>query len=149
MGLFSAIDGFTIVPMNSTKRNRLSRWNQTNVICHCCGKRTTDMSGEGTELCGVCFDSAGMENQHSDTNGEHYGEKPTDCPYCLGLQCMHEAKAARKAKTIIDAINQPENAAKLNQAIKEVVAEAAAKMALDASGRRHGAGGRFVKKVAK
>lgn len=145
MGLFSAIDGSTILGMN-TKRNRLSRWNQTNVICHCCGKRTTDQSGEGTDLCGVCFESAGMENQHMDTNGEHYGEKPSDCPYCLGLQCMHEkAKKVRKP-SLIDAINQPENAAKLNQAINEVVASATAKLALDASGRRHGAGGRFVKK---
>jgi|SRR5579859_371777 len=134
------------------KRNRYSRWNQ-NRVCHCCKKLTTDMAGEGTELCTVCYESAGMENQHVDTNGEHYGEKPTDCPYCLGLQCMHEqvkVKRVRKARkpTLIDAINA--NPEPLNQAIKELVAEVIAKaQPLDASGRAHGVGGRFVKKVAR
>src|SRR6266566_876822 len=120
------------------KRAKFNRFNQPSIICHCCGKRTTEMTGEGTDLCGVCYQSAGIENEHSDTNGEHYGQKPTNCATCLGLSCMHEAKATKKGKAIIAAISEPENAAKLNQAIKEVVAEATTKLALDASGRRHG-----------
>jgi hypothetical protein len=84
------------------KRNRLGTFNQPSIICHCCGKRTTENAGEGTELCRVCFESAGMENQHSDSNGEHYGNGPqADCPYCLGLGCMHEAKAVKPKAAIL------------------------------------------------
>jgi hypothetical protein len=74
------------------RRNRLSRFNQPDVICLCCGKRTTRNSGEGTDLCGTCYDSAGYENQHSDTGGDHYGMDSSDCPTCNGVSCQHELK---------------------------------------------------------
>jgi hypothetical protein len=61
-------------------RNKFSRFNQP-VTCKGCGKRTTDRTGGGTELCRRCYDEAGLENEHQD--GGHTEPHP-DCPMCKG-----------------------------------------------------------------
>jgi len=68
--------------------NKFSRLNKV-VQCRCCGKRThSSIDGcVGIELCKVCLDSGGMENEHND-----YGhkEKVADCPVCNGVECIHQ-----------------------------------------------------------
>jgi hypothetical protein len=61
-------------------RNRMSRTDQP-VKCRNCGKLTRSMArGDCTELCGDCFEMAGLENAHSD--GDHADEPCAECPEC-------------------------------------------------------------------
>lgn len=62
--------------------------NRGTAVCSDCGKRTWksrshDMGGDFV-LCDSCFDDAGMENEHSDTGGNHNGRGPipAECPAC-------------------------------------------------------------------
>ena len=63
--------------------NKFSRFVQP-FKCAACGKLTTGPQGvPGAEVCGPCYDVAGIENEHSDTGGKHYGNAPDpDCPLC-------------------------------------------------------------------
>jgi hypothetical protein len=64
-----------------TKRNTFSRFNQP-VPCRMCGKSTTwsEANGNhGLDLCGPCFERAGLENDHLD-NG--HGSAVAGCPVC-------------------------------------------------------------------
>lgn len=76
----------------------LTRGMNRMVDCRCCGKRThSSIDGcLGIELCRVCFDSAGVENEHSDYG---HSTKQADCPTCSGLDCMH---AAAEPKPLIE-----------------------------------------------
>lgn len=69
-------------PATSTpNRGKLSRTNRM-VPCRVCKKLThSDIQGAaGIELCGPCFDAAGLENEHAD--GYHESEAHPDCPDC-------------------------------------------------------------------
>jgi hypothetical protein len=62
--------------------------------CEGCGKKTRE-TGDGessVNLCAKCYEEAGLENEHSDNNGQHlikwdpkgkhiYGKHP-NCPSC-------------------------------------------------------------------
>ena len=61
--------------------NRLSRTNRPDVKCAGCGKLTTRNAGNGN-LCRPCNDQAGLENEHNDSGGTHYGESRPACPKC-------------------------------------------------------------------
>jgi hypothetical protein len=55
------------------------------VDCIVCGaRRAAAADGDtSTELCATCFDEAGLENEHADTDGEHHGRAPVaGCPIC-------------------------------------------------------------------
>lgn len=63
-------------------RRKFTRFVQP-IICASCHKSKLPAEGIlGTGLCGDCSELASVENEHSDTNGEHYGAKPTNCPAC-------------------------------------------------------------------
>lgn len=51
-------------------------------VCRLCGKHTrqTDPDSAAIELCGLCYEVAGIENQHSDDG--HKG-LIRDCEICL------------------------------------------------------------------
>ncbi|HEX4499841.1 MAG TPA: hypothetical protein VH187_01540 [Scandinavium sp.] len=61
--------------------------------CRCCQKLTHSELCEAKDFdggtCEVCFESAGVENEHLD--GGH-DEKRADCPVCLGVNCLHLLK---------------------------------------------------------
>lgn len=66
--------------------------------CTCC-KQAINSNNEGFfnhTLCGTCYESAGAENEHLDTNGEHNFNcvrQAQDCPMCRGVECMHEIQS--------------------------------------------------------
>lgn len=59
--------------------------------CACCTKRiNSEQEGFFNKLCELCYESAGVENEHTDTEGLHNGRGITeDCPTCWNLDCMH------------------------------------------------------------
>lgn len=84
---------------NKPARNRFSRLNQP-VKCRGCGKTTTTrvQGVVGLDLCAPCQDSAGLENEHGDNDGQHFGCEATggkhpDCP-----DCQAEARARASAE---------------------------------------------------
>lgn len=89
-------------------RNRFSRGSGV-YSCGCCGKRTRDTGlGEvDAQLCADCWDRAGLENEHSDTDGKHYTDRADStrtlpiagCPQCAGYASLDEAVAAEAAST--------------------------------------------------
>lgn len=97
--------------MNGTKLSQVHELNRTGKFnkgpnagtrhCYCCGKRVqAGRFDEGTELCDVCLDSAGAENEHSDTNGDHYGRGHDEtCPTCMHVGCIHELKEMKTMTT--------------------------------------------------
>lgn len=81
--------------------NRFSSLNQP-VDCPCCGRRTTAQiqNGLGTDLCRICYDSCGLENEHSD--GIHQmGDEPKHCPTCRGIGCLHETRKTPAPKLVV------------------------------------------------
>ena len=71
-------------------KDRFSRRNQP-ITCTCCGKRTLPSQSEyiDSQLCRVCYDSAGDDNGHMD--GHHKGVDCKDyCPQANNVDCMHE-----------------------------------------------------------
>lgn len=74
-------------------RQQFSRHNQP-VTCRCCGKLTTErvQGTYGLDMCAVCIDSAGVENEHQD--GHHERGTRGDCPLCQLTYCMHYLKKA-------------------------------------------------------
>lgn len=65
--------------------------------CSCCTKQiNSEQEGFFNKLCELCYDSAGVANEHSDTSGHHWtiiSAKITgglaDCPTCHNVECMH------------------------------------------------------------
>lgn len=51
------------------------------ITCKECKKRTTTEAGQGTGLCGRCYDRAGLENEHLD--GGHDDATHGGCPLCM------------------------------------------------------------------
>lgn len=74
--------------------NKFNRFNRPDVTCKGCGKRTTRNAGEGTWLCGRCYEEAGLENEHAD--GYHDEEPHAGCPVCREAVKAAEAAIARK-----------------------------------------------------
>lgn len=57
--------------------------------CGCCGMKThSSIDGNvGIELCRTCYESAGLQNEHSDRG---HATRKDDCPSCQGVDCLHE-----------------------------------------------------------
>lgn len=57
-----------------------------HLACYSCG--AVFLAGDfdaSTKLCSSCYDAAGLENEHSDTGGDHDGLGPVaGCPLCAG-----------------------------------------------------------------
>lgn len=76
----------------SNRRNSQFRKGTGCYNCDVCGKltRNTGEQSLGSKTCPKCWEEAGLENEHSDTNGDHYGEGfVAGCPCCRA-----EAEAA-------------------------------------------------------
>lgn len=80
-------------PAPLANRGKLSRSNRM-AKCRACGKLThSDVQGAaGIELCGPCFEAAGLENEHSD--GYHESEAHPDCPDCAASGASGDVPAA-------------------------------------------------------
>lgn len=65
----------------NTKNNRFARGTGM-YVCAVCKKQTrqTDPDSAGVGLCGLCYEVAGIENQHSDMGHEC---KLQECEECL------------------------------------------------------------------
>jgi hypothetical protein len=66
--------------------------------CISCGKRTrhTGEQALGSELCPICWDDAGIENEHSD--GFHDEQPDPNCPLCSAA-AQEAARLLRESKT--------------------------------------------------
>jgi len=106
--------------MNNSTRFGLN--NRGTKACQFCGKLSWASRQDETAnraMCQGCFDAAGYENQHSDTNGEHYGNIETLCPICFP-----DREARRLAKAAATVAGYQQAAAK--RAEKAVAREQAA-----------------------
>jgi len=93
------------------KTSRFTRHRQP-FKCAECGKMTTGAPGVvGPELCGNCYERAGIANEHSDTGGKHYGAPlPCDnCPTCE-LDAANAKAEAIAASSSVDELNAAANA---------------------------------------
>lgn len=80
---------------NKTARARFTRFHPL-FKCAVCGKLTRNPDDGGTGLCKECYEDAGIENEHSDTNGEHADKEY--CAACGGkthLQRRQEREARK------------------------------------------------------
>ena len=71
-------------------KNKFSHFNKV-AECRCCKKKThSSIDGcDDINLCRVCYESAGIENEHNDSG---HTEKVSDCPLCNNVGCMHMHK---------------------------------------------------------
>lgn len=73
------------------------------VNCRVCQKLThSSIDGNrGIELCKECYEDSGIENQHSDTAGEHDGDAfaKENCPGCGGTSLLQQRQMAEQPET--------------------------------------------------